>query len=153
MSEVQRIADQLHRAYSGEAWHGPAIAELLEGVTVSQAAAQPLPGGHSIWELVLHIAAWKRAVRRRLEGKATEVAPEDNFPNVRDRSDAAWQQAQQKLADAHRELEKAVTALAESRLAETVPGRDYSVYFMLHGLVQHDLYHAGQIALLKRASG
>ena len=153
MSEVARIADQLRRSFEGGAWHGPAIVELLKGVTAAQAAAKPLSGAHSIWELVLHIAAWKRAVRRRLEGKATEVSPEDNFPVVRDASAAAWRQAQQRLADAHRELEEAVAALPESRLDEIAPGRDHTIYFMLHGQVQHTLYHAGQIAVLKKAKG
>jgi uncharacterized damage-inducible protein DinB len=65
MNEVQRIVDQLRRAFEGEAWHGPAVMQILEGITAAQAAAHPASGAHSIWEIVLHIAAWEGAVSRR----------------------------------------------------------------------------------------
>ena len=66
MRETERIADQLKRAHEGGAWHGPAIDELLRGVTAGQAAARPFEGAHSIWELVAHAEAWERAILRRL---------------------------------------------------------------------------------------
>lgn len=62
MTEIQRIVDQLNRAFEGEAWHGPAVMDILEGITAQQAAARPFNGTHSIWEIVLHIAAWERPV-------------------------------------------------------------------------------------------
>ena len=148
-TESKRIADQLHRAYQGGAWHGPALRELLRGVTAKQAAARPLRGAHSIWELALHITAWKKAVRRRLLGEAIELSPRQDWPPV-DKT-AAWRKTLKALETAHRELKKTVARLPESRLKEVVPGRKHTVYVMLHGLVQHDLYHAGQIALLKKA--
>ena len=67
MTEVQRIREQFQRAFNGEAWHGPSVLKILDGVTAQQAAAHPIPGAHSIWELTLHIAAWENACRRRLE--------------------------------------------------------------------------------------
>ena len=151
MSETERIADQLHRAYAGSAWHGPALRELLRGVTAKQAAARPLRGAHTIWELVLHITAWKGAVLRRMRGKATSLSPAQNFPPMPQASTANWKKTVSALQMAQRELHRAVSALPDSRLKKRVPGKRYSVYFMLHGLVQHDLYHAGQIALLKKA--
>ena len=151
MTESKRIADQLHRAYQGEAWHGPALRELLAGVTASKAAARPLAGAYSIWEIVLHITAWKKAVHRRLKGEAVELAPHEDWPPTGKTGAAAWRKTLKALEQAHRELRKAVARLPESRLKQIVPGRKHTVYFMLHGLVQHDLYHAGQIALLKKA--
>lgn len=148
--EVARIADQMRRAYDGEAWHGPALRELLQGISASQAAAHPLPGRHSIWELVGHIAAWKRVVVRRLAGETVnELSPAENFPQPPDPTEAAWEKMKSSLEDAQRRLLAAVEGLSEERLLGPVPGKDYTAYYLLHGVVQHDLYHGGQIALLR----
>ena len=93
MPEATRIADQLRRAFDGEAWHGDSLLEILEGVTAAQAAARPIASAHTIWELVLHIAAWDGAALRRLGGAAVELADAENFPPVPDVSDAAWHAA------------------------------------------------------------
>ena len=150
-AETKRIADQLHRAYAGGAWHGPALRELLRDVSAKQAAARPLRGAHTIWELVLHITAWKGAVLRRMQGKATQLSAAKNFPPMPKATAANWKKTLAALRTAQRDLHPAILALPDSRLKRIVPGKRYSVYFMLHGLVQHDLYHAGQIALLKKA--
>jgi uncharacterized damage-inducible protein DinB len=151
MSESTRIADQLRRAFNGEAWHGPALLELLADVEAATAAAHPLPDVHSIWELVLHIAAWDDAVQRRIvAGKAITLKDAQNFPPVKIKTKAAWKKAITHLKKAHNELIKTVAALPESRLRERVPGKKYDIYFMLHGVAQHELYHAGQIAILKK---
>ena len=151
VSEVERIQEELKRAFEGEAWHGPAVLELLRDVTAHQAAARPLAGAHSIWELVLHIAAWESAGRRRLEGDRAQLSDEENFPPVNDTSEAAWQQTIEALKNGHRELRDAINRLDESRLDEPILDGMRSVYITLHGVIQHDLYHAGQIALLKKA--
>lgn len=90
MKEIARIADQLSRAYSGKAWHGPSLKFLLRGISAEQAAARLIPSAHSIWELVLHIAAWDRvACQRILGGKRTSLPAKENFPEVTDSSEAA----------------------------------------------------------------
>jgi uncharacterized damage-inducible protein DinB len=150
MTETERIADQLHRAYTGGAWHGPALRQLLRGVSAKQAAARPLRGAHTIWELVLHITAWKRAVFRRMQGKSLSLSPVENFPPMPQATTANWKKTLAALRTAQNDLHHAICALSESQLRKIVPGKKYSLYFMLHGLVQHDLYHAGQIALLKK---
>jgi uncharacterized damage-inducible protein DinB len=150
-SELARIRGELRRAFEGEAWHGPAVLELLRDVTVQQAAARPIAGAHSIWELVLHIAAWENAGRRRLEGDRAELPDEENFPPVNDTSEAAWQRAIEELKIGHSKLYDAIAGLEESRLDEPILDGMRSVYITLHGVIQHDLYHAGQIALLKKA--
>jgi uncharacterized damage-inducible protein DinB len=153
MSEAARIADQLRRAFSGDAWHGDSVFEILDGVTPAQASTRPIENAHSIWELVLHIAAWDGAVLRRLGGAAVELSDAENFPAVTDASEAAWRKTLAEVHRVHEGLVKNVAALPDSRLDQIVPGKEgahYTFYYMLHGVVQHELYHAGQIALLKK---
>ena len=155
MTEVERIADQLRRAFEGEAWHGPSVLKLLEGIEATQAAAHPIPAAHSIWELVLHIAAWKDAGKRRLEGDRARLTDAEDWPSVTDTTEQAWKGTRQKLIDCQTKLLDAVSRLDESRLDEPIikdPSTPFSsVYVTLQGVVQHDLYHAGQIAILKKA--
>jgi uncharacterized damage-inducible protein DinB len=149
-SQSARIADQLRRAFDGSAWHGPALLELLKGVDAATAAAKPLPNVHSIWELVLHIGAWDGAVYRRLGGAKARLSGRQNFPPVPKPTEAAWRQAMAQTKQAHDVLVKTVAALPAKRLRDRVPGKSYDFYHMLHGLAQHELYHAGQIAILKK---
>ena len=150
-SEPALIADQLRRAFEGDAWHGPALLELLEDVDAATAAGKPFPDVHSIWELVLHIAAWDGAALRRLAGEKVQPTGVANFPIVPKPSEAAWRRAVAQVKRTHERLVKTVASLPESRLRQRVPGKRYDFYFMLHGVAQHELYHAGQIAILKKA--
>jgi uncharacterized damage-inducible protein DinB len=151
-SEPALIADQLRHAFEGDAWHGPAVLELLEDVDAATAAAKPLPDVHSIWELVLHVEVWDGAALRRLAGERFQPEGTANFPLVtKRRTDAAWRKAVAHAKRTHDLLVKTVAALPESRLRERVPGKKYDFYFMLHGIAQHEVYHAGQIAILKKA--
>jgi uncharacterized damage-inducible protein DinB len=151
MSEIQRIEDQLGRAFDSHAWHGPAVQELLADVTAAKAASRPLSDAHSIWEIVLHIATWEEVVRRRLEGEVVaDLLPEQDWPPVQDISETAWRNALDDLKRGHHALREAIGRSGDMRLAEMVPGKEHSVYHMLHGVIQHDLYHAGQIAVLKK---
>ncbi|MBZ5706091.1 MAG: DinB family protein [Acidobacteriia bacterium] len=154
MSETARLADQIRRAFEGDAWHGDSVLELLANVDAATAAARPIKNAHTIWELVLHINAWDDAVLRRTGGTAVALSDQQNFPPVRDTSQAAWQKTVEHLKRTHEELVKAVAAFPDSRLQEQVPGKTqsyYNFYYMFSGIVQHELYHAGQIALLKKA--
>jgi uncharacterized damage-inducible protein DinB len=154
MTETFRLADQIRRAFEGNAWHGDSVLELLSGVNAATAAARPIKSAHSIWEILLHIAAWDDAVARRIGG-AVELTDEENFPTIKDTSEAAWTQAIESAKKSHNELIKAVAAFPDSRLSEQVPGKSqkfHNFYYMFSGIVQHELYHAGQIALLKKAA-
>jgi uncharacterized damage-inducible protein DinB len=151
MSEIELLVDRLRRAFEGEAWHGPALLEILNGVDAAMAAARPIPTAHTIWELVLHVAAWERVVSGRLNGQALTLRDEENFPRIKQTSEAAWQEAIKGLRSAHADLIRAVSALAERRLHDRVPGKDYDVRFMLAGVIEHAAYHGGQMALLKRS--
>ena len=154
MPETARLADQIRRAFEGEAWHGDALLELLASVDAATAAARPIENAHTIWELILHIAAWDDAVRRRTGGTAVTLSERQNFPPVKDTSEAAWHKAVEHLKQVHKQLVKAVAAFPDSRLQAQVPGKSeryHNFYYMFSGIVQHELYHAGQIALLKKA--
>lgn len=151
MSDAARIAEQLRNAFEGNAWHGPALLELLADIDPATAASHPLPETHSIWELVLHIAAWDGAVNRRIvERKALQLKAAKNFPPVKDKSAAAWKQAIDGLKKNHAALVKTAASLSDKQLNERVPGKKYNIRFMLDGVAQHELYHAGQIAILKK---
>jgi uncharacterized damage-inducible protein DinB len=155
MSETARLADQIRRAFNGEAWHGDSLTEILQGVDAAMAAAHPIKDAHSIWELVLHIAAWDGAVLKRTGGTAVQLSDEQNFPPVKNTSESAWSQAIEHAKRTHNELVHAVAAFPDARLAEQVPGKNesyYDFFYMFSGIVQHELYHAGQIALLKKAA-
>jgi uncharacterized damage-inducible protein DinB len=151
MSQITFIVDQLKAAFDGEAWHGPALTEILDGVDAETAAAHPIPEAHSIWELVLHLRTWERVITQRIQGKALMPSGEENFPVVQQPTDAAWREDVKTLRATHADLIQLVFSMKESQLNERVPGKDYDLRFMLTGAVQHAAYHGGQIALLKKA--
>jgi uncharacterized damage-inducible protein DinB len=150
MDEIGHIKENLSRALEGPAWHGPALMELLRGVSAKQAAAHPIQGAHSIWEIVLHCIAWHRAVTKRLQGEIIELEGEADWPPVKARDERAWQDCLGELNQSTQELLMELDSFTVQRLDDMAPGKDYSYSVMLHGLVGHDLYHAGQIALLKK---
>jgi len=151
VSEIQRLAGQIRRGYHGPAWHGPAIVELLRDVTAEEAAARPIAGSHSIWELTTHLKSWSEFVLGRLRGASGEVEEAQNFPQPAAASPDAWSQTLEELDGVKRELLSDVEHLAIERLDEPVAGRDYELDVLLRGVVEHDAYHGGQIAILKNA--
>ncbi len=153
MTEIERTSEQLKRAYEGKAWHGPSVREALAGVDAARAGRKPAGGGHSIWEIALHIGVWEGIVQRRLAGESiSDLTDAQDWPSATDRSEAAWQGTQAALLETHRRLRAAVAAFPEGRLNDLVPGvrTPRSFYGEMHGVIQHDIYHAGQISLLKR---
>jgi uncharacterized damage-inducible protein DinB len=152
MSEIQRILDQLKHSVDGDAWHGPALAELLSDVKAAQAAARPLPQAHTIWEITLHTTVWMEQIRLRLIGKGRkDLPPEEDWPQQPARTDeASWNAILERLHRAHKELAAEIERVDETRLDQPIMAGFSTVYVSLHGVIQHNLYHAGQIALLKR---
>ena len=151
MTNSARIGDLMERAFHGPAWHGPAVGELIKDLSAHAAAAKPLANVHSIWELVLHMAVWKDVARWRLEGNEKVPSDEENFPTVTDTGEALWHKALARLKTAHEELRQAVSTCRDEKLEEEIPAGGGLTHFVrLHGVIHHDLYHAGQIALLKK---
>ena len=154
MTTTERLVDQLRRSAECDAWHGPSVREALEGVTVSDASAHPIPGAHSIRELVLHMAAGIQLVLRRLNGDGRQLTAEEDWPAPSEATDDAWQRDVASLFALNQRLREAVATFPEARLDEPlVPDPPYSAFTQFIGLTQHDLYHAGQIVLLRRALG
>ena len=132
-------------------WHGTALGELLSDVDHAQAAARPVANAHSIWELVLHIAVWTDVARRRVLGEHVVPTEAEDWPAVRETEASAWKRDKLRLESSHDELAKVVKTLSASELDSRVAHHDYSVRTMLDGVIEHDCYHGGQIALLKKA--
>jgi hypothetical protein len=151
--ETFRIADQVRRAFGGDPWHGPALSELVEGISCELALARILVSAHSIWELVLHIDLWVTVACDATAGSPMPrlYGTEKDWPPVEDGSASAWARAREHLLESGERLARAIEGFDDERLKEIVPGRDYDFYYLFHGVVQHSLYHGGQIAMLKRA--
>ena len=148
-SEISRIVEQLEQVHEGGAWHGPSVGEALAGVNAVGAARRPIGSGHSIWEIVHHMRVTDAAVRAHVGGQAAVEEPE--WPDLADTGDAAWRAAVDSLKATQRSLREAVARFPVARLHDTIPEKSHSYWYELMGILHHDLYHAGQISLLKKA--
>jgi hypothetical protein len=150
-AECLRIADQLRRAFNGDPWHGSPLRDLLTGITPEQACARPLPAAHNVWELVLHIEIYVRVALDATQGIAMPrlFGTEQDWPAVPENT-AEWATATDRLFQSAEQLAQAIEVFDDSRLQDIAPGRQYDFYYLFHGIVQHSLYHGGQIALLKK---
>jgi uncharacterized damage-inducible protein DinB len=157
MNEAAQIGDLLEQAYEGEpgragtAWHGPSVRRVLDGVTWT-AARRRTRGAHSIWELTLHIAVWDEICRRRLEGEVIRTTTGDpgDWPPPPRATPANWAATLRRLNRAQDALVAVVRGLSARDLSRKTPGWPWTNRLMIHGTLHHDLYHAGQIALLRR---
>jgi uncharacterized damage-inducible protein DinB len=152
--ELRRLDEQLRRVLEGEAWHGPSLLESLAGVSAQQAAARPIAGAHSIWELVLHLGSDYSLVLRRLSGDGRQLTQAEEWPSCPPPTEENWRKAVQEVTSLNQELRQAVRSFPEERLDQPlVPEVPYTAYTQFIGVTQHCLYHAGQISLLKRQLG
>ena len=156
--ELEHIAESLRQSLSGDPWHGPSIAALLADVTPVDATAHPVAGAHSIIELVLHVAAWTQEAGSRLRGNPPGIPAIGDWPASVGDAGTAWASARRTLDQAHADLLELVQRLPAGRLSDRVGdlreaslGTGVSCAVMLAGLAEHNAYHGGQIAILKRA--
>jgi len=152
---VALLVRLLHQAYDRKAWHGTNLRGSLRGLSPAQAAWRPGPGRHSIQEIALHCAYWKYTVVRRLTGVkrgSFPLAGSNFFPRPGVPTPKQWQSDLALLADTHRELMATVSALRDNDLSRPAPGGSgkVSVEAVVYGVACHDVYHAGQIQLIKR---
>jgi hypothetical protein len=146
------LLDIIDQAFDRQSWHGPNLRGSIRGVTYRQALWRPQPQRHNIWEQVLHAAYWKYTVRRRILGQqrgsfprkgSNWIVPEESTP-------AAWRRDLQLLAETHNSLRAAIAGLSAADLHRRLPGAKVTYFFLISGVAAHDVYHAGQIQLLKR---
>ena len=153
-TDLQRLEENLERALEGQAWHGPSVLEVLEGVSANQAAAHPIAGAHSIWELVLHLSSDYVLVMRRLGGDGRQLTESEGWSVVPEPSAENWTESVRRLKQLNAELRQAVANFPRERLDDPlVPEVPYTACTQFIGVTQHGLYHAGQMALLKKALG
>jgi uncharacterized damage-inducible protein DinB len=146
-----RLADQLERGFRGGAWHGPAVMEVLAGVDAAAARWHSDATSYSIAEIVGHLAYWLEDTRRQIHGEPRlQSEPGADWAHPRPETEAAWHSACADLERAQGQLLGAVLQLTEGRLDETRPGSDTTIRGLLIGTLQHNAYHAGQIALLRK---
>lgn len=158
MNEMERIIDELMRGYSGDPWHGTPVVKILEGITAEQAAAHPISSANSIWEIVLHMTGWLEETGARVAGQKPGEPARGDWSAVTRADEAGWASAKKDLTGAVEALRLQLTSTPESRLWEIAgpPVRDRAagtgttVYVLLHGIVQHNVYHSAQIATIKR---
>ena len=152
-TELERLEEQLRLSFEGGAWHGPSVLEALDGVSADLASAHPIAGAHSIWELVLHLTGTYRLVLRRLEGDARPLRADEDWPGLPSPTETNWRAAVEELGRVNAQLRRVVSSFRDDRLDEPIVEQPpYSAYVQFIGTTQHDLYHAGQIVLLKRAA-
>ncbi|MGH7680435.1 MAG: DinB family protein [Candidatus Eiseniibacteriota bacterium] len=151
MSESKRLANELRKALNGEAWHGPSWKDVLDGVGREAAVCRPIPDAHTIAEVAAHAAAWNDIVLRRLRGELPQVSDSENWPPSAFADDAAWSAATKRLFETGEKLAQTIDGFPEAKLHEKRPKVDGTWYELISGQLQHTLYHAGQVGLLKKA--
>jgi hypothetical protein len=158
MAEATRIVDELTRAIDGDPWHGNSVVSILQDVDATTARFK-VGAAHTIWEIVRHMTAWTKEVQSRVEGHPAGEPQEGDWPSPSGTTEHDWQQDMAALVATHHRLLTAVATLSDRSLqAPSVDPRNrpsgsgVSHYVLLHGLSQHHAYHAGQIALLKKAA-
>ena len=148
---TRQLANHLKRTVTGPMWHGPSLDEVLAGVSHDVAAARPITSAHSIWELVLHVTVWSDIARARLKGEQiNDPTPQEDWPPATVTTETAWMSAVERMRESYRALADDVKQLDDARLDEKLPGLEYTVSNLLHGVIEHGTYHGGQIALLKK---
>ncbi len=154
--EIALLLALLDEGFNRKAWHGPNLRGSIRELSPAQAAWRPAPERHNIWEHAVHAAYWKYAVRRRLLGakRGSFLLKGSNwFPRPAELTEEAWRADIALLEETHRTLREAVAKLTPKELAKTPPKSTVSNSALIRGIASHDIYHAGQIQLLKRLQG
>ena len=151
--EIKLLLEILDRAYVKKAWHGPSLRGSIRGLTAKEAAWRPAPGCHNIWEIVVHAAYWKYAVRRRIRRDKRGSFPlkgSNWFHRPDSQTEEAWRRDIELLEREHATMREAISELSSSQLYDSARGSKTSNVVLIYGIACHDVYHAGQIQLLKR---
>lgn len=156
--EIAIMLALVDQAFDHHAWHGTNLKGSIRGIAADAAAWRPAADRHNIWEIVVHAAYWKYIVRRRLRGEKRGSFPSKGSnwfvrPAGPESSEKAWKADAKLLAEMHHRLRETIAGLSSRELYHTPNGSKYNNLAMITGIASHDLYHAGQIQLLKRLRG
>ena len=149
-SEISRIIQQLRAAYEGPAWHGPATKEVLPKISAKD-ALKKVGEGHNIAELVFHMIAWRHYLIKHLQGEDTyDVSDAENLKKFGQLTEERWKILQFDLEKNQTQLVDLLASKADDFLLKKVGNRNYNFYVLIHGVIQHDLYHLGQIVMINK---
>lgn len=148
--EIEHLADEHRRAMHGPSFHGPGVLEVLDGVSAEVAGRRPIAGAHTIWEIVRHIEVWDRVVLLRILGTIFDPTPEEDWPPVHDTGEDAWKRDVARMVATHEELNQAILGLNAEALEVRIQAERPELYRLVYGAAHHELYHAGQIAILRK---
>lgn len=157
MNRSEKLSNELYNSVFGDPWHGSQIKKILEDIPVENAFLKPIPSAHNIIELTLHIDAWTEEVLSRFNGNISEEPTMGDWPKPKENIEEYWQTVKQKLFADTNKLIAVIKNFPENKLDELVGeernislGTGFSFEGLIIGLVQHNAYHGGQIALLKK---
>ncbi len=150
MTDIERLLDQYDRVMRGDAWHGDPIWQILDSISPECAAARPVANTHSIWEILMHMTFWEGVSSRRLAGERAGLDEALNFPATPEATESNWQKTREQFRASNQKLREALAKLDPARLDSLSAAGKRTFYDEAHGVIQHNVYHAGQIALLKK---
>ncbi len=150
ISETYRITDFLRQTFDGKPWYGPSVMDTLSNLTFEESLNQ-LPSSHTVIEILEHMIAWRTFVIKRLQGDTEfEIDQEQSFKHISSLSNESWRDTIQRLNQTQEDLLQILSQTSDEKLDEMVAGREYNFDKMLHGIIHHDIYHIGQIGLLRK---
>ena len=149
MNEVKFLIDQIKTTFNGDSWHGPNLVKTLNGIDKDQASTRTVGERHTIWELTDHITFWLEEVQKSVKAKKNLEHSGNDWPRM-GATEADWKQSVNRLEAAVNMLVGELSTWKNSDLAETVPEAKFTFKQMLHGIIHHNLYHAGQINILRK---
>lgn len=149
MNDVERILKHYDGVLNGDAWHGEAVWKVLKDIPAATAAARPVSGAHSIWEIVDHMTFWEGVVVERLQGKRAGLVEQLN-PATRAPTEENWRKTLDAFRDSNRWFREALANLDPAQLNDLTAAGKRTYYGEAHGILEHHVYHLGQIALLKK---
>jgi hypothetical protein len=150
MSEIQRILAHYDGVLNGDAWHGDPLWQVLDGITAQQAAARAAPSVHTTWQIVMHMIFWENVAAQRLAGLRAGLVEELNFPATPAVNEGHWRQTLDRFRASNRAFRQALATLDPGKLNELSAAGKRTFHGEAHGLIEHHVYHLGQIALLKK---
>lgn len=151
MSELNRILNHYDGVLGSDPWYGEPVWKVLEGISAQAAAARPLPATHTIWELVSHMTFWEGVVKQRLAGRRAGLVEELNFPPMPEPTEENWRKALDEFRAGNRAFREALEKLDPAKLEQRTAAGKRTYYDEAHGIIEHHVYHLGQIAMLKKA--